>query len=135
MKKILSWVNILALLAVSLSFAGCETMQGVKGATVGGIIGGAAGALLDKKNRWRGGVIGAAAGALIGGGLAEISAKAKQRAADTGETVVFETEDKSKVFRAEPVNYSARRRCNRIKSRVWENGKQVEEKIEKVCRS
>jgi hypothetical protein len=64
--------SVLWLMVLSQTTAGCETMSeqqkgGAVGAGAGAVLGGAAGALLDKKNPGRGAALGAAAGAVTGG--------------------------------------------------------------------
>jgi hypothetical protein len=47
----------------------------LRGATVGGLTGATAGALLDRGNRWRGGMIGGFLGSLFGGGVGWINSR------------------------------------------------------------
>ncbi|MFH0796702.1 MAG: YMGG-like glycine zipper-containing protein [Candidatus Omnitrophota bacterium] len=72
------------ILAVSLLFcAGCSTMapSTKAGAGIGAIVGGVAGAAIDKENSWRGGVIGAVAGGLLGAVIGDIVDQASKEAA------------------------------------------------------
>jgi len=72
MKKILSLIIVVSLLALMF---GC-TEYHAQGAGAGALLGGVAGALLDHKNPWRGGVIGAAIGGVGGATLTDISMRA-----------------------------------------------------------
>ena len=78
-------ITIVILLAavLSMSLSGCASRSGYEGAAVGAGVGGVAGALLDRDNRWRGGVIGGALGAVLGGTLGEISDRAARQSAQT----------------------------------------------------
>ncbi len=129
MKKIVSLILVLALL--SLTFA-C-TQYHAQGAGAGGVVGGIAGALLDRKNPWRGGVVGAALGALAGATLTDVSMRASQEAAATGKPVQYVTEDGRGVYRAEPVGYNAQTKCHKVHEIVTENGKVVKDQIKEVC--
>ena len=107
-----------------------------KGAGLGAVVGAGIGALIDKDNPWRGAVIGATAGGILGGGLAHISKQASVQAAQQGRPVVYRTQEA--VVRAEPVsgpyyNPQTQTTCRKIRKRVWQNVKIVEDRIEEVC--
>jgi len=109
---------------------GCATMQSppphtYEGATVGTIVGGIAGALLDRHNPWRGGVIGGILGAVAGATLTEITARAASEAYMSGRPVEYRTEDGRGVYRADPREYNASTRCSKIQERVWEDGRLI----------
>lgn len=127
--KIVSGVVALSLLWLVVA---C-TQYHAQGAGAGGIIGGIAGALLDRKNPWRGGVIGGALGAVAGATLSDISMKASREAASTGKPVEYRTEDGRGVYRAEPMEYNARTKCRKVSEKVWEEGKLVKDQIREVC--
>ena len=129
MKKIVSLILVLALLSLTLA---C-TQYHAQGAGAGGVVGGIAGALLDRKNPWRGGVVGAALGALAGATLTDVSMRASQEAASTGKPVQYVTEDGRGVYRAEPVGYNAQTKCHKVHEIVTENGKVVKDQIKEVC--
>ncbi|MDZ4383051.1 MAG: glycine zipper 2TM domain-containing protein [Thermodesulfovibrionia bacterium] len=129
MKKIVSLILVLALFSLTLA---C-TQYHAQGAGAGGVVGGIAGALLDRKNPWRGGVVGAALGALAGATLTDVSMRASQEAAATGKPVQYVTEDGRGVYRAEPVGYNAQTKCHKVHEIVTENGKVVKDKIKEVC--
>lgn len=129
MKKIISLLLVLSLLSVSF---GC-TQYHAQGAGAGGVLGGIAGALLDRKNPWRGGVIGAAIGGVAGATLTDISMKASQEAAASNRPVEYRTEDGRGVYRADPVDYNAQTKCHKVQERVWEEGKLVKDQIREVC--
>jgi len=131
MKKIVSLILVLALLSLTLA---C-TQYHAQGAGAGGVVGGIAGALLDRKNPWRGGVVGAALGALAGATLTDVSMRASQEAAATGKPVQYVTEDGRGVYRAEPVGYNAQTKCHKVHEIVTENGKVVKDQIKEVCKS
>ncbi|MGB9713035.1 MAG: YMGG-like glycine zipper-containing protein [Dissulfurimicrobium sp.] len=110
--------------------AGCApTQSNYEGAGVGGAIGAAAGALLDRSNPWRGAVIGGALGAVAGGTMAEISKRAAMEARDQGRPVVYErrtSEGGWQKVEATPTNrYNGTKRCVSVKT--YENGHLVDE--------
>ncbi len=68
-------------LASLVLVTGCATMnehRTATGAVAGGLIGGGAGALIDKDNPWRGALIGTAAGSLLGAGVGHVLQKQKE---------------------------------------------------------
>jgi hypothetical protein len=132
MKRIVSAVLVFALVALAFGVFGCTSPQS-RGAGVGGVIGGIAGALLDSKNPWRGGIIGGALGAIAGATLVDISMQGSQEAAQSGRPVEYRTEDGRGVYRAEPVEYDARTKCHKVHERVWEDGKLIKDQIREVC--
>ncbi|MBI4655021.1 MAG: glycine zipper 2TM domain-containing protein [Nitrospirae bacterium] len=129
MKKAISLLLLLNLLWIA---AGC-TQYHAQGAGAGGVIGGIAGALLDRKNPWRGGVIGGALGALAGATLTDISMRASQEAAASGRPVEYRTEDGRGVYRAEPLEYDAQTKCRKVSEKVWQDGKIAKDQVREVC--
>jgi outer membrane lipoprotein SlyB len=130
-------VSLLLIISLAAFAGSCETYQ-YRGAAAGGAIGGLAGALLDHRNPWRGGVIGAALGAVAGATLTEISAQGSREAAQTGRPVEYTTRTDSggtAVYRADPVDYDARTKCNKIRERVWQEGQLVKDEVREVCES
>nr|BAL57313.1 hypothetical conserved protein [uncultured Gammaproteobacteria bacterium] len=103
-----------------------------QGAAAGGAIGAAAGALLDKHNRWRGALIGGALGAALGGTVTEISRRASYEAARSGRPVSYESEDGWQRVEAEPLP-SSRRGCRMVRERIWQGGKVVQEQEREIC--
>ena len=131
MRKIVSLMLILSLLGFVF---GC-TEYHARGAGTGAVIGGVAGALLDHRHPWRGGVIGAALGAVAGATIADISVRASREAAYSGRPVEYQTEDGRGVYRADPIDYSGRTRCHKVRERVWEDGNLVKDQVREVCES
>lgn len=129
MKKSVSLIMVMAMLALT---AGC-TQYHAQGAGIGGAVGGAAGAMLDRKNPWRGGVIGAALGALAGATLTDVSMRASQEAAAERRPVEYRTTDGRGVYRADPVDYDAKTKCHKVQERVWEDGRLIKDEIREVC--
>ena len=129
MKKIISLMTILALLALT---AGC-TPYHARGAGVGGAFGGAAGAMLDRENSWRGFLIGATLGALAGATITDVSMQASHEAVESGRPVEYRTTDGRGVYRADPVEYDVRTRCHKVQERVWEDGQLVKDEIKEIC--
>jgi hypothetical protein len=127
-------VSVLLVLSLALIVGSCQPYH-YEGAAAGGAIGGLAGALLDDKNPWRGGVIGAALGAAFGATLADVSARGTQEAARTGKPVEYRTRtnEGTAVYRAEPVDYDARTKCNKVQERIWQDGRLVKDEIREVC--
>ena len=61
-----------AFLVIAIAIVGCKTSNVVKGAAVGTVVGGTAGALLTKKNKAVGIIAGAAVGGLIGAAIGDL---------------------------------------------------------------
>jgi outer membrane protein OmpA-like peptidoglycan-associated protein len=71
----------LALCVAAVGFTGCRTMnehRTATGAVAGTVVGGTAGALIDRNNPWRGALIGMAAGAAVGGGIGYVLQQQKE---------------------------------------------------------
>jgi len=133
MKKILAWIVVLALGTVLLT--SCATSPRThEGATAGGVLGAAAGALIDKHNRWRGAVIGGVLGAAFGGTVTEISSRAAREAAQTGRPVAYQSTDGWQRVQAEPVAYNYQTKCHKVHERVWQNGRMVKDEIREICK-
>lgn len=135
MKKIMTLLSLAMLIVMMNS---CATMQPTtshtyEGAGVGAVIGGVAGALLDRHNPWRGGVIGGVLGAVAGGTLTEISTRASREAVEERRPVEYRTEDGRGVYRADPMEYNASTRCSKVHERVWEDGRLIKDQIKEVC--
>jgi hypothetical protein len=145
MKKLVTilWARVLVLLmlGVFMTTTGCATLQQHhhEGAGMGAVIGGVAGALLDKENPWRGGVIGATIGGVAGATLADISVRASREAAVSGRPVEYRTQDGRGVFRADPVGDTfhpdAHTTCRKVRERVWEMDRLVQDTTREVCES
>lgn len=122
-----------SLLTLSL-LSGCQgvSQQGYQGAAVGAGVGGAAGALIDRRNRWRGGVIGAALGAVLGGSLAEISRQSSQQAAQYERPVQYRSADGRQTLYAEPMG--RRGGCTIVREKYYEDGRHVRTREREICR-
>jgi outer membrane lipoprotein SlyB len=130
-------VSLLLIISLAVFAGSCERYH-YEGAAAGGAIGGLAGALLDDSNPWRGGVIGAALGAVAGATLTEISARGSRQAAQTGRPVEYTTRTDSgetAVYRADPIEYDARTECNKVRERVWKEGRLVKDEVREICES
>jgi len=131
MKRLATFLLGLTLLVL---LANCTTTQqnaSYQGAGLGAAVGAAAGALLDDDNPWRGAVIGAAAGAVLGGGITEISKRASEDAAYRNRPVVYS--QGNTVVEATPLAYNQHTRCHKVRKRIWQGGRLVEDRIEEVC--
>lgn len=110
-----------------------------EGAGAGALVGGAAGALLDRKNPWRGGVIGAALGAVFGATIADISTRGSREAYQSGRPVEYRTEDGRGYYRAEPMSdyyyKDPYTKCRKVSEKVWENGRLVKDTEKEICES
>lgn len=129
-------ISVLLMIAL-LSIGACAQYQ-YEGAAAGGAIGGIAGALLDDKNPWRGGIIGAALGAAFGATISEVAARGSRQAAQTGEPVEYRTrtdDGGTAVYRADPVEYSPRTECHKVRERVWKDGELIKDEVREVCES
>jgi hypothetical protein len=129
MKKVIA---VLLVVSLSCLLFGC-TQYHAEGAGAGGLIGGVAGALLDRKNPWRGGVIGAAVGGIAGATLTDISMRASKEAAASGQPVEYRTTDGRGIYRADPMEMDQQTRCKKVRERVWENDRLVKDEIREIC--
>jgi hypothetical protein len=134
------WTRVVALIVLASSIAGCASMglnqSHYEGAGVGAALGGATGALLNKKNPWQGGVIGAGLGAVFGASIVEITKKGSAEAARTGRPVEYRTEDGKGVYRAEPVGEQygdERTTCRKVRERIYEGDKLTKDVVKEVC--
>ncbi|MBZ0156036.1 MAG: glycine zipper 2TM domain-containing protein [Alphaproteobacteria bacterium] len=125
-------ITVIALLLVFLFVSACARYH-YEGGAAGGVVGGAAGALLDRKNPWRGGVIGATLGALFGATVSDVAARGAQEAARTNRPVEYTTENGRGVYRAEPVGADERTNCKKVRERIWEDERLVKDRIKEVC--
>lgn len=135
MKTIIRFLSMVMLIVMINSCATVQptTTRTYEGAGVGTVIGGIAGALLDRHNPWRGGVIGGALGLVAGATLTEISARAAREAVVYNRPVEYRTEGGRGIYRAEPMGYNEQTRCSKIHERVWEDGRLVKDQIREVC--
>jgi phage tail tape-measure protein len=131
MKKIISLMMVIVFLAL---VSGC-TQYHAQGAGAGGVIGGIAGALLDRKNPWRGGVVGAVLGGIAGATLTDISARASQEAAQQNKPVEYRTTDGRGEVQAYPLEYNAQTKCHKVQERVYQDGKLIKDEIKEICES
>ncbi len=129
MRKIISLLLILSFLTLTV---GC-TQYHYEGAGIGGVVGGVAGALLDRKNPWRGGIIGAGLGAIAGATIADISARGAREAAQSGRPVEYYTDDRRGRYYAEPLEYDEYTKCRKVRERVWEDGRLIKDHVKEIC--
>ncbi|MCX7988641.1 MAG: glycine zipper 2TM domain-containing protein [Thermodesulfovibrio sp.] len=136
MKGVALLISFLMLFTVA---CGQLQQQHYEGAGIGALVGGLAGALLDKKNPWRGGVIGAGLGAVFGATIADISTRGSREAYQTGRPVEYRTEDGRGYYRAEPTSdyyyKDPYTKCRKVSEKVWEDGKLVKDTVKEVCES
>ncbi len=128
---------LLILPFLALSLGGCATSERTyQGAAVGGAAGAGIGALLDHHNPWRGAAIGAAIGSVVGGTMTEISARAARDAASENAPVVYRSEDGRTVVESTPMpRENASTHCHKVRTRVWKDGRLVEDNVKEVCES
>lgn len=117
--------------AILISCGQVTSERTYQGATVGALGGAAAGALIDKNNRWRGAVIGGVLGAVIGGTITEIAARASREAAMSNKPVEYRSEDGRERVYAEPV--ASRGQCKIVKTSYYQDGKLVKVEEREVC--
>ena len=126
---------VLAMVSVLLFVSAC-TQYHAQGTGAGALAGGAAGALLDKKNGWRGGVIGAGLGAILGATLTDVSMRASQESAAANRPVQYRSDQGNYTYQAEPYNDpNASTRCKKVRERVYEGDRLVKDQIREVCDS
>ena len=128
---------IVGIVVVAILMGGCATTstRTREGAGIGAILGGVAGAAIDKDNPWRGGIVGAAAGALIGGAIGNIMDRAAEEAAAEDRDVQYTRtldDGSQEIVRATPYGYSADGNYKLIKTQVIRNGVVVEENVRRV---
>lgn len=130
---------VVAILLLFTVACGQFQQQHYEGAGAGAVVGGVAGALLDKKNPWRGGVIGAALGAVFGATIADISTRGSREAYQTGKPVEYRTEDGRGYYKAEPSSdyyyKDPYTKCRKVSEKVWEDGKLVKDTVKEICES
>lgn len=128
------WVLFTLCLSLVLALSACTTKT-YQGAGIGGTVGAAAGAMIDKDNRWRGAVIGGALGSVLGGGLVEITQRSSVQAAQTGRSVSYSQGTTYVVSEPLGVPYQGRSNttCRKVRTRVWENGTLKADKVEEIC--
>lgn len=132
MKRSFQFTVLLILGACFLS--SCVTSQRTyEGAALGGAVGAAAGALIDRDNSWRGAVIGGALGAALGGITTEMSARAAREAAMTGRPVAYQSTDGWQRVEAHPIDYNTHTKCHKVRERIWQDGELVKDYIREVC--
>ena len=129
MKKIISLTMVIVFLAL---VSGC-TQYHAQGAGTGAVLGGAAGALLNRHNPWQGGVWGAVLGAIAGATLSDISLRASEEAVQHNKPVQYRTTDGRGVYEAYPLDYNEQTKCHKVQERVWEDGRLVKDQIKEVC--
>ena len=136
-EKVKKFMGILCCFAVLSMLFGCyaTTPRTYEGAGVGAVVGGVAGALLDRHNPWRGGIIGGVLGGVAGATITELSARASREAYESGRPVEYQTENGRGVYRAEPMGYDSRTRCRKIHERTWEDGRLVKDHVKEICES
>jgi uncharacterized membrane protein len=129
--------TIMVLSFISLGLTGCATYPvapskgAYQGGTVGAGVGAAAGALIDRHNRWRGGVIGAGLGAVLGGAMGEISTRAAQEAAAQQRPVAYTNETGTRRVEVDPNR--SRGNCHIVTERHYDNGQLIKEVEREVC--
>ncbi len=130
-------VIILGLVVVALVLTGCATpAKNTKGgAGIGAIVGGVAGAVIDKDNPWRGGIVGAAAGAIIGGAIGNVMDRAAEEAAAENRPVQYTRtydDGTQEIVRATPSGYSDDGNYKLVRTEVIRNGVVVETKVKRI---
>jgi len=128
-KKIIALVLTITIFIISAC-----TQYHAQGAGGGALVGGLAGALIDKKNHWRVGVYGAGLGAIAGATLADISVRASQEAAQANQPVVYRSEPGNYTYQADPYYESnASTKCKKVRERIYENDRLVKDQVKEVC--
>jgi outer membrane lipoprotein SlyB len=104
------------------------------------------GALASDSHSWWGAAIGATAGLVVGMLVGDAMDQQEQqnaeiRAAQTNQTVVIHDQSNN-AAKVEPYgqstvsyNNNMRTECQKVKTTVWRDGKQVSEEINEVCTS
>jgi outer membrane lipoprotein SlyB len=131
MRKVAIFLAFTVFSAGVISCGQVSSQRTYEGAAVGGAVGAAAGAIIDKNNRWRGAVIGGALGAVLGGTITEIAQRAAREAAMANKPVEYRSEDGRERVYAEPV--ASRGNCKIVKTNYYQDGKLVKTEEREVC--
>jgi len=124
-------------LILSLLLASCAAYPpGPNNAQVGAVVGAGTGALIGQAigGNTEGTLIGLAAGTIIGalvGNAADQQNQAAANAAAYGKPVIYYDES-GRAVEAIPEG-SGDPNCQKVRKRLWENGKLVKETVEEVC--
>jgi len=141
MKKITSLVTFSLFGLIILS--GCATnstgqRNGSSGkftTLISTVIGGAAGAAVDKRNRWRGAAIGATAGAVVGTVLGKLQKKAVIDAANSGRIITYK-DNQGNIVQAIPNDWNQFTKCRKVTRRTYVGGntrRPEDETVVEVC--
>ncbi|MCC6346968.1 MAG: glycine zipper 2TM domain-containing protein [Nitrospirales bacterium] len=125
-------ITLAAALLIFLFVSACARYH-YEGGAAGGLVGGIAGALLDRKNPWRGGVIGAGLGAVAGATISDISVRGSQEVARSNRPVEYTTDNGRGVYRAEPMGHDERTNCKKVRERIWEDDRLVKDRVKEIC--
>jgi len=145
MKKTISILIVLIFIVTIIG--GCAgTNRREQGAMTGAGLGAIIGALASNSHSWWGAAIGATAGLVVGMLVGDAMDRqeqenAKVRAAQTNQTVVVYDQNNN-ASKSEPIGQTTvsqtnnmRTECQKVKTTVWKDGKQVSEEINEVCTS
>ncbi|MEE9425390.1 MAG: YMGG-like glycine zipper-containing protein [Methylococcales bacterium] len=104
-----------------------------QGAMAGGGIGAVAGALIDRRNRWRGAMLGGALGSAFGGVTTGISSRAREEAAQSNQRISYQSNDGWERVQATPIDYNEQTQCHKVSERRWQGGRLVDDSIHEIC--
>jgi outer membrane lipoprotein SlyB len=126
-----NFIAIITAISLTSTIVACApTQSNYEGAGAGAVIGGVAGALIDRSNPWRGAMIGGALGAVAGASMAEVSKRAANEARSNGRPVSYERQTDNGGWQrveAAPRNRYQGDRCVLVKT--FENGRVVDEQL------
>ena len=122
---------IFSVFGVSTLLSSCATSQRTYKSGAG--LGGPAGTLIVRDNRWRGGVLGAEVGGVLTGTVTEISQKAAVEAAQERRPVIYQSNDGSQRVEETPVSYNAETKCHKVRERIWQERQLVKDEVKEVC--
>ncbi|MEQ9618267.1 MAG: glycine zipper 2TM domain-containing protein [Deltaproteobacteria bacterium] len=140
LSALMGFTMLFSLASAPLVLSSCAAGTGpspatTQGAAAGAAVGSVAGLLIDNDNRWRGALIGGLLGGVLGGTVTEISQRASREAAAEGRPVVYQSNDGFQRVEASPVGYDEETRCNKVRERVWQEGRLVKDEVREVCES
>ena len=124
---------VFSIFGVSILLSSCATGQRAYEAGAG--LGGPAGTLIDRENRWRVGVLGAEIGGVLTGTVTEISQKAAVEAVQERRPVIYQSNDGFQRVEETPVSYNAETKCHKVRERIWQEGQLVKDEVKEVCES
>lgn len=128
-------IGLMTVILSSQLLVSCAVHQprAYQGAMAGGGIGAVAGALIDRRNRWRGAMLGGALGSAFGGITTGISSRAREEAVYSNQRIAYQSKDGWERVQATPIDYNEQTQCHKVSEKRWQGGRLVDDSIHEVC--